>query len=752
MVETVPRDALLEELRRLRRPGVRLQLLPEEDVEVLSGYLKALEVAAGETLIRFGEESLRCYLILSGHLEVANGTSIQNAEVLNEAEAGDFLGEVALLAGGEQMIEARAKEPARLAVLDHGGLLEILEKHPKTWQRLAAMAQNKMLWGRLGTHLDRIFGPFGENRNEALEELETNVGWRSLRAGEVLFEEGEAGDDAYILLSGRLRVAVKTESGGRQIISDLGAGELVGEIALLAGRPRTATVFAARDCELAQLSRQSFDRMTEQSRAAMVQVSRILVDRLVEQQSGHQRPASFESVALVPIDPDVDVQPFAEGLAGCLGRHGSTGLITRESIDSTLRMKGIADVPEGDPPHLRLVRWLHEQEQENDHLLFLADTEWTSWTRRCIRQSDHLVFVARAESAPEVGALERELVDPSQHVSLVLLHDPATDRPRHTDRWLEHRSVGAVYHLRSGDQKHLERLARTLTGRAVGVVLGGGGGKGFAHLGLLRALEGLGVPVDMIGGTSMGAPIAHLPAQGFDAEEAHEIIRAGFRGLLDYTLPLVSVLAGKRINRVIEQHALDWLIEDLWLPYFCVSTNITTAQPMIHRRGNLARAVRASVAIPGVLPPVPLGDELLVDGGVLNNLPIDVMRAMNPSGTVIAVDVVPRQGPTATEHFGYSQSGWDVLAGRFLPWKKRVGAPPLVATVLRSMVVGADRVRRKMVDEEMADLYLNIDISGVGMLQFDAVDEVAGMGYNQTYPALERWLESGGLKRSMSAS
>lgn len=747
-----PDDALLDELRKLRRPGARLQILPEEDIEVLSHYLRPMEFPAGETLIRFGEDSLRCYLVLTGHFEVANGSTLERAEVLNEAEPGDFLGEVALLAGGEQMIEARATTDARLAALDHSGLLEILEQQPETWQRLAAMAQNKMLWRRLGTHLDRIFGPFGDARSDALDELETKVTWRSLRAGEVLFEEGDDGDDAYILLSGRLRVAVKTETGGRHIISELGAGELVGEIALLAGRPRTATVFAARDCELARLSRQSFDLMTESSRAAMVQVSRILVDRMVQQQSGHQRPASYESVALVPIDPEVEVGAFAEGLAGCLGSLGQTALITRESIDRTLRMKGIADVPEGDPPHLRLVRWLHEQEQENDHLLFQADPEWTSWTRRCIRQSDHLVFVARAESSPEVGALERELVNPSQNVSLVLLHEPGTDRPRDTDRWLEHRNVGAVYHLRSRDQQHLERLARTLTGRAVGLVLGGGGGKGFAHLGLLRALEELGIPIDMIGGTSMGAPIAHLPAQGFDATEAHEIIRTGFRGLLDYTLPLVSVLSGRRINRVIEQHALEWLIEDLWLPYFCVSTNITTAQPMIHRRGNLARAVRASVAIPGVLPPVPHGDELLVDGGVLNNLPIDVMRSMNPSGTVIAVDVVPRQGPTAREDFGFSLSGWEVLAGRFLPWKSRVGAPTLSATVLRSIVVGADRVRRKMLDDELADLYLNIDVTGIGMLQFDAVDEVAEVGYRKTYPDLERWVESGGLNRATSTA
>ncbi len=748
---TVTRDTAerVDELRALRFPGTRLMFLEDADLVELARELEIKVVPAGEIVVRFAGEAERAYLILEGRFEVANGRTLSEDGPVNEAGAGDFLGEVALLAGGTYSREARALTHARLGVLDRDGLKRVVERSPGTWKRLAAMAQNKMLWARLGAELDRIFGPFEDQRNSALEGLESQITWRSLRSGEVLFEQGDEGDDAYILLSGRLRVAVLGPDGGRRIISELGSGEMVGEIALLADRPRTATVFAARDCELARLSRQGFETMVRRNTDAMVQVSRILVDRMVAQQSGSQRPATYSSIALVPLGPTIDMETFGRELVACLEVLGRTAFLSRHTVGASLGVKDVADIDDSEPAHLRLVRLLHDQEENSEVLLFEADATWSPWTRRCIRQADHLVLVADADTSSELSEIEENLVNPSQRTSLVLVHPNDCDRPRLTSRWLEHRQPDAVYHVRTSDQGHMNRLARTLTGNAIGLVLGGGGGKGFAHLGLLRAIEELGVPIDMIGGTSMGAPIAHLPAQGHSAAEAHEIIKKGFHKLLDYTLPLVSVLAGKRINRTIERFAIDWLIEDLWLPYFCLSTNITSAQPVVHRRGNLARAVRASVAIPGVLPPVPFRGDLLVDGGVLNNLPIDAMRQLNPSGPVIAVDVVPRQGPVAESDFGYSVSGWGELRRRLTPWRKKSALPTLTATVLRSIVVGADRTRRKMLDDDLADLYINIDVSGVRMMQFDAVDEVAAIGYHKSVGLLEDWLEAGGLDKAL---
>ena len=259
-------------------------------------------------------------------------------------------------------------------------------------------------------------------------------------------------------------------------------------------------------------------------------------------------------------------------------------------------------------------------------------------------------------------------------------------------------------------------------------------------------MEELGIPIDMIGGSSIGAPVAGPTAQGQTAAEALDTIRHHFRSLLDYTLPLASLLAGRRITASIERGAASWDIEDLWIPYFCVSTNLTTGQSVVHRRGSAVRAVRASVAIPGVLPPVPEGGELLVDGGVLNNLPIDAMREINPSGPVIAVDVLPPSGPRARADYGLSISGWQLALSRVLPGRT---APPvlnLANTIMRSIFVGSEGARAEMLREGLADLYLSIEARGVGLLEFDAVEKVAQIGYEASIEPLREWLEAGGLE------
>jgi predicted acylesterase/phospholipase RssA len=327
----------------------------------------------------------------------------------------------------------------------------------------------------------------------------------------------------------------------------------------------------------------------------------------------------------------------------------------------------------------------------------------------------------------------------------VLWHEAGVKRPTGTARWLETRNVDSVYHVRDGDIASFARLARILAGRAVGLVLGGGGARGFAHLGVMRVLEELGVPVDMIGGASIGASVSLPAVQGQRADEATATCERYFQSLLDYTLPIVSLLAGKRISGVLMSFAGSWDIEDTWIPYFCVSTNITTARTMVHRRGNLARAARASVAIPGVLPPVPYGDDLLVDGGVLNNLPLDVMREINPTGPVIAVHVVPRKGPRARADYGLSLSGWSLAVSRIMPRGKRVHVPSVGVTMLRSMVVGAEDAVSKMLDDGLADLYLNINASAVGLLEFDTVRKVAQIGYEASLEPIRQWVAEGGV-------
>jgi predicted acylesterase/phospholipase RssA len=314
---------------------------------------------------------------------------------------------------------------------------------------------------------------------------------------------------------------------------------------------------------------------------------------------------------------------------------------------------------------------------------------------------------------------------------------PDADRPRGTSEVIGRFNADHVLHARAGSVPDMARVARTLAGRPVGLVLGGGGARGFACLGVYRAMTALGIPVDAVGATSIGAPLGAGIALGLAPDEVTAESERLFHNILDYTLPLVSLLKGERTADAIRARFDGWEIEDLWLPYFCMSTNLTQGRAQIHRSGDVPTALRASVAIPGAFPPVPFGDDLLVDGGVTNNLPVDVMRRLYPTAEILAVQVAPAQGPKAKADYGLSVSGWQAM-------KSKVGRGPrypgIVAVLMRSMITGSLDQQEAAIASGAADLLLDIDMRGVGLLDFERVAEVANLGYDAAMPMLEAWL------------
>ena len=267
---------------------------------------------------------------------------------------------------------------------------------------------------------------------------------------------------------------------------------------------------------------------------------------------------------------------------------------------------------------------------------------------------------------------------------------------------------------------------------------GGGGARGFAHLGVRRAMHELGIPVDLIGGSSIGSPLGALMAMDMPVDELPEFVHERFSGIVDYTIPVVSLAKGERLTNTIVGHMGSWEIEDLWRPFFCMSTNLTQATEVIHETGNLARAIQASVAIPGVFPPVAFGEDLHVDAGILNNLPGDVMRRRHPTSTIIGVDVAPPRGPRAKGDPGLSVSGWQAL--RTMASRSTNEHPGLATMLMRTMITASVRQRKRSVDRGDIDLYLDLDLRGVSLLDFDSAMEVAPQGYEAAMPRLEAWL------------
>ena len=577
----------------------------------------------------------------------------------------------------------------------------------------------------------------------------------SVAAGQVIFRQGDAGDGLYLVVSGRLRVSVAGDipgDGPDRMLYDLGRGAIVGEMALLTDRPRAATVHAVRDSDLLLLRSSSFTSLMERSPALVTGMIRLLVDRLlaVDQLLITDRPQApppgGHTIAVACAGRNSRAAALVAGqleahLAAQLARAGS---VFRVDADVVARQLGpnAAQASPGDPGRAELIGWLHGIERTHDRVIYQPDAQDTAWSRLCLSQSDVVLLVASATDDPAIGAVEaRALATSSLRCELALLH-PADLAPSSvTASWLARRPVADHHHLRADRPGDVARLARMITGTGCGLVLGGGGARGLAHLGVIRALEEAGVPIDVVGGTSIGAIMAGLCARGLpDSERVRRVMHIARTGrrLVTPTLPLIALSAGRRVDQILTEHLTSVPIEDLPVGFFCVSASLTRAEAIIHERGPLWTAVRASLALPGIYPPVYADGDLLIDGGAVDNLPVGVMRDRVGVGSVIAVDVASETEPLTVAPYGPGMSGWRVLGRRLNPFTPAHPVPGIAEILNRSTGLSQIRRRRAALDDARVDLVLHPPVARLRTLDFNGGIALIDAGYRYAADALAK--------------
>jgi len=390
---------------------------------------------------------------------------------------------------------------------------------------------------------------------------------------------------------------------------------------------------------------------------------------------------------------------------------------------------------------------LGEIEAAHDFVLLVAHDRPSPWTRRCCSGADEVLLLADAEQPPALHATETEYLMQRSGRSeaaeiLLLLHPKDRMCPRGTKAWLARRPVFDHLHLRPELDSDLARLARIQSRTAVGLVFAGGGARGLAHLGVYRALRERGIEIDYVGGTSIGAIMATLVASDRPVSEITAIARRSFAinptGDINF-IPLMSLIKGRRLRRLIEGALTELVgsdagVEDLWKNYYCVASNYSQAREKVLRRGNLSRAIRASIAIPGALPPVLLDGDLLCDGGTFNNFPVDVMRRMHGVGTVIGVDLNSRV-PRALD-IDEVPSNWALLRDRLRPYKLRhYRLPSLVAYLMNVQILYS--TSRQPHARKLTDVYFNPPLERVGMMQWDKFDDILKQGHAHAVAALD---------------
>jgi NTE family protein len=319
---------------------------------------------------------------------------------------------------------------------------------------------------------------------------------------------------------------------------------------------------------------------------------------------------------------------------------------------------------------------------------------------------------------------------------LVLLHPGGARVSGDTSRWLRARRVDEHHHLRWNSDDDFARLARFLAGRAIGLVLGGGGARGFAHIGVLRAMREANVPIDMVGGTSMGASMAAQFALGWSPKrmlEENRRVWVKLRPQKDYTLPFVSVLSSRLAERCAKL-----MYGDLWLRFFCVSSDLSRASAVVHDSGSLLTALTASAAVAGIIPPVLLDGRLLCDGAFLNNVPADVMRERG-CGRVIASEVTVEEDEAFTCE--RVPTPWEIVRGKLR--RRRVKFPSIVEIMLRASMLASSRRQDDAV--KTADLVFHPPINEFGLLDFDAIERLEQVGYEHARQQIEAWRAAGTL-------
>ncbi|MEM1328310.1 MAG: cyclic nucleotide-binding and patatin-like phospholipase domain-containing protein [Bacteroidota bacterium] len=566
-----------------------------------------------------------------------------------------------------------------------------------------------------------------------LDQIIHHLEWEILNCGIKLYQEGEIGDCMHILISGRLK-AFREESGQLVGIGEISAGECVGETSLIAEAPRNASIYVIRDSILVKMNKMQFDAICQQHPQLLKQVAKVVIQRFSNPDGAKQKLAAIKNVALFPVDETVDMEAFTTKLIEQLSHQVSTQVFDKVRMNERLSTDGLDDFSEASLSDLHFYNWQEKIEQESDLIIYQAAHDDSFWTQTCIRQADMILLVGdfyeREKSAVETNLFERtnKLSYVSRH--LVLLHKDANRLPENTAHHLDLREVDLHHHIRWEKEGDFARLSRFITGKTIGLVLAGGGAKGLAHVGVYQRLKEEGIEIDMLGGTSIGAAIAGAIAMDLSVKELVEKCRDAFvveKPLSKRALPLVSFISDTRLNRVMKKHYGNRNIEDQWLNFFCVSSNYSHPATIIHKRGKFWKAIRASLSIPGALPPVVEGNDLLVDGGLMNNFPIDIMTSYN-IGKIIGVSLSKEK----EYQLNYQQipHSRKLLQNKFVSKKKRIKVPSLVSIIFKSTILAS--YEKSGSTKQLADVLIHPPVARFGLLDFKKFDAIYKIGYEHT--------------------
>ncbi|MDN3204135.1 patatin-like phospholipase family protein [Algoriphagus sediminis] len=544
-----------------------------------------------------------------------------------------------------------------------------------------------------------------------------------LNSGEYLLHEGDKNTIIYFVISGRLR-ALKKRGSGQFILGDIGIGEPVGELALFTGEPRMASVIAIRKSIVLKITQEEYLKLVAEKPELATTMTSFVIDRLRRNTFEKKRSSPPKTIALVQLDNFTNLDPWISGLKKYKNKAG--GLIRIHNQNENQSDHG--------------EEFFASLEEQPGIQILVCNQDDMVWAQQCLLYADLVIVATHFSSDTKLRPIEKQLNLYSYGILnkktyLLLLHERGGKTAENTQRWFANRNFHLHIHLRRNHQADLNRLGRILTNTATGLVLGGGGAKGYAHLGAVKAMRERGLEVDFIGGASAGAVYGMaLDYLEFDQKKLDNVIKDSISRKLtskDFALPVVSMMKGKKIRKFLKDTFEETNIEDLWINSFCVTTNYNSAKLETHRTGILWRSLLASISVPGIFPPVVLNKNLHIDGSVMDTLPIEPMYDY-PVENIIAISLSNLQ--EAEIDFEETPSGWKLLWDK-ITQRKRYPIPGFYSIVENSLNLNSMNKQGNISDQ--ASHYWPMDLNQYDFLDDSKWEEIQEQGYFQASKYLD---------------
>ncbi|EEB08938.1 lysophospholipase [Schizosaccharomyces japonicus yFS275] len=749
------------------------------DVEILF-YKK------GATLVSQREAVEGIFYVIDGFLEV-NCRDVPDrisSSLSNEDSTRSFLIKPGGLANYQSCIAnycsfvtVKARTDALVGFFPRSALDKIVEREP-----LVSLTIAKQMLSFIPT---------------ILLKLDFAVEWVHLDPGEVICHQDEPSDCVYYVLSGRLRTVKKDEGKYvSEFLNEYSRGDSVGELEMLTNSRRLSSLFAIRDSEVAKLPKTLFITLASIRPSVGIQMSKIVASRmqdLLQEKNVStflSAPISkpkynLRTLAILPATPNAPLLTFAQKLTAALLDLGtSVQLLQQSSVLGHLGKYAFNQIG-----RFKLSSYLADLEDKHDILIYVADTGvGTTWLDTCIRQADCIYVLAEASQKPIVSDFEKFLLSTKSTArkELVLLHRERFCMPGLTRTWLRERPwIHAHHHIQMElsinlepemtkdteaklflntirtkvqnlhfefrkyiDWKHVRpvyrtarsqnndfaRLARRICGKAIGLVLGGGGARGISQIGIIKVMEEYGIPIDIVGGTSIGAFNGGLYAREADivpmfgrAKKFCGRMSNLWRFFLDLTYPQVAYTTGHEFNRGLWKTFGNSHIEDFWLPFYANTTNITQSRMDIHSSGYAWKYIRASMSLAGLVPPM-LDDKgsMLLDGGYMDNLTVNHMRSLGVN-VIFAVDVGSDDIRTPFK-YGDTISGVWALINRWNPFGHHQALPTMAEIQSRLAYVTSVTVGEQ-VKSSPGCFYIRPPVTVYQTMEFGNFEVIYNTGY-----------------------